>query len=241
MDEILDDSMTPFCDIKGILFDSGDTLVRPIGGNWWPGARFREILDNYNIRDLSWSRMECALEEGIRYLDDHHHLMTVDEERDQFQTFYRIVLEHLGLHYHDTSLLSALARARVDEVDFEVYDDTPAVLERLYKNGLSLGVISDAWPSLERKHRLLGLRSYFQTFVISAQIGCCKPDERIYKRAIDELRLPPENLLFVDDVPENVEKAIELGLRGVLMVRNGIPPDVDIEWVKNLEEIEARL
>ena len=39
-------------------------------------------------RGLSWSRMEGALEEGIRYLDDHHHLMTVDEERDQFRTFY---------------------------------------------------------------------------------------------------------------------------------------------------------
>ncbi len=233
--------MTSFCDVKGILFDSGDTLVRPIGGKWWPGARFREILDNYNIRDLSWSRMECALEEGIRYLDDHHHLMTVDEERAQFRTFYRIVLENLGQCNPDTSLLSALACARVDEVDFEIFDDTPAVLERLFKNGFSLGIISDAWPSLERKHRLLGLRSFFQTFVISAQIGCCKPDERIYKRAIDELGLPPEKLLFVDDVPENVEKAIELGMKGILMVRNGITPDVDIQCVKNLEEFEALL
>ena len=55
--------------------------------------------------------MEGALEEGIRYLDDHHHLMTVDEERDQFRTFYRIVLEHLGLRNPDISLLSALAHA----------------------------------------------------------------------------------------------------------------------------------
>ena len=111
----------------------------------------------------------------------------------------------------------------------------------LHERGLSLGIVSDAWPSLEKKYRLLGLRNYFQTFVISAQIGCCKPDERNYKRAVDELGLPPDNLLFVDDGPENVEKAIELGLNGILMVRSGEPADVDLESVSNLEEIEALL
>ena len=72
-------------------------------------------------------------------------------------------------------------------------------------------------------------------------MGCCKPDERNYKRAIDEMRLSPDNLLFVDDGPENVEKAIELSLKGILMVRSGVPTDVDFEWVSNLEEIETLL
>ena len=233
--------MTKFQAVKGILFDSGDTLVRPIGGKWWPGAQFHEILNNHNIRGLSWSRLEDAIEEGIRYLDDHHHLMTVDEERDQFRTFYRIVLEHLGLHNPDTGLLSALAHARVDEVDFEVYNDTPPVLDRMYESGLTLGIISDAWPSLERKYRLLDLRKYFTTFVISAQVGCCKPDKRIFGRAIAEMGLPPEKLLFVDDDPHYVEEAIGLGLNGILMVRSDEPADADVEWVSNLEELEAFL
>ena len=41
--------------------------------------------------------------------------------------------------------------------------------------------------------------------------------------------------------PANVEKAIELGLNGILIVRSGVPTDVDFEWVSNLEEIEALL
>lgn len=233
--------MTKYQDIKGILFDSGDTLVRPIGGKWWPGAQFHEILDNHNILGLSWSRMEGAIEAGIGYLDDYHHLMTLDEERVQFRTFYRIVIENLGLRNPDTGLLSALAHARVDEVDFEVYNDTPPVLDRLYEQGLSLGIISDAWPSLERKYRLLDLRKYFKAFVISAQVGCCKPDKRIFGRAIAELGLPPEKLVFVDDDPHYVKEAIGLGLNGVLMVRSGEPTDFDVEWVSNLEEIEALL
>ena len=153
----------------------------------------------------------------------------------------RIVLQHLGLRNPDTSLISALAHARVDEVDFEVFNDTPAVLERLYEKGVSLGIVSDAWPSLESKYRLLDLRKYFKAFVISAQVGCCKPDRKIFGRAVAEMELPPEKLLFVDDDPLYVKEAIGLGLNGILMVRSGEPTDVDVEWARNLEEIEALL
>ena len=38
MNEVSGDIMTEHKEIKGILFDSGDTLVHPIGGKWWPGA-----------------------------------------------------------------------------------------------------------------------------------------------------------------------------------------------------------
>ena len=210
-------------------------------GTGGPDIFFRKILDNHNIRDLSWNRLEDALEVGMRYLDDNHHLMTEDEERDQFRTFYRIVLEQLGLRNPASGVLQALANAKVDEIGFELFDDTRAVIKRLYECGLSLGIVSDAWPSLEKKYKLLGLRNYFKTFVISAQIGCCKPDARNYMRAVDELGLPPEKLLFVDDFPENVEKAIELGLNGILMVRSGTPASDDIARVRNLEEIEALL
>ena len=73
------------------------------------------------------------------------------------------------------------------------------------------------------------------------QIGCCKPDETNYKTAVDGLGLPPEKLLFVDDNLENVEKPIDLGLNCILMVRRATPASDDIEWVRNLEEIEALL
>ena len=129
----------------------------------------------------------------------------------------------------------------MDEVDCEVFNDTFPVLERLYERGFTLGIISDAWPSLERKYRLLDLRKYFKAFVISAQVGCCKPDKRIFGRAIAELELPPEKLLFVDDDPHYVKEAIGLGMYVILMVRSGEPTDVDVEWVRNLEEIEALL
>ena len=53
------------------------------------------------------------------------------------------------------------------------------------------------------------------------------------------MKLPPEKLLFVDDDPHYVKEAIGLSLNGILMVRSGEPTDADVEWVRNLEEIES--
>lgn len=75
-----------------------------------------------------------------------------------------------------------------------------------------------------------------------SQIGCCKPDKTNYKTAVDELGLPPEKPLFVDDVPEKVVGVIELGLNGNFMVCSGARADFGgFEWVSNLEEIESLL
>ena len=116
------------------------------------------------------------------------------------------------------------------------------VLERLHERGLSLGIVSDAWPSLEKKIQIA--RSTGITFRHSSfqpKWDAVNQTKGITRRAVDELGLSPDNLLFVDDCPANVEKAIELALNGILMVRSGVPADVDLDWVSNLEEIETLL
>ena len=227
--------------IKGVLFDSGDTLVRPLGGAWAPGHRFHEILEARGVRDLAWRRMDDALSKAQTYLIDNHSLTTEDEEREQFQTYYEIVLRELGVEQPDSSLTLELAKASVDELNMEPFPDTHSVVRGLHQAGLRLGILSDTWPSLDRKYRLLGLRDYFDLLVISAQVGLTKPDAKIFMIAIEGMRLPPENILFVDDSPINVRAAIALGLRGVLIARNGEPADEDIPWIGGLSEIEAFL
>ena len=223
--------------LKGILFDSGDTLVRPIGGAWWPGPPFEEILASEGVGDYPMDRLDGAIQEGMKYLDENHELTTEDEERSQFSVFYQILLDELGIS--SDFLAEKLATAVVDGVNIEPFSDTHDSLKRLKQRGLRLGIVSNAWPSLERKFAVLGLREYFDTFVISAQVGCCKPDERIYRKAMEGLELPAENLLFVDDWPGNVRKANGLGLRGVVMARTGTPPDKDLRCVRDLNELES--
>lgn len=107
--------------------------------------------------------------------------------------------------------------------------------------GYRLGIVSNAWPSLDRGYRSLGLRHFFDAFVVSARLGYLKPDARIYRQAIDEIGLQPSQLLFVDDAPENVHAAISLGLTGIVMARDRRPPPGDLPWIGSLDDLEPLL
>ena len=59
------------------------------------------------------------------------------------------------------------------------------------------------------------LRDYFAVFFTSCYLGLRKPDVRIYRMAIDLTQRDPEECLFVDDRPLNVEGARRAGMRAV--------------------------
>ena len=223
--------------VKGVLLDSGDTLVRPIGGAWWPGAHFRRILLENGVKHFAWKGLEGALQKGMDYLDTHPHVLTEDEECDQFKAYYKIVLGELGLSEQADNLLTKLAEACVDQTEFHPFPETRGCLERLEGRGLRLGIISNGWPSLERKYREFGIRNFFHAFVISSQAGCCKPDERIYHTAIEQMELPAEALLFVDDWSEAVQKANEMGMTGVWLDRRAERGSSNLNRVESLEEL----
>lgn len=59
------------------------------------------------------------------------------------------------------------------------------------------------------------LEDYFDGTVTSFEAGVCKPDERIYRYAVEKLGLNPAETTFFDDGPANVEAARSLGFRAV--------------------------
>lgn len=46
-------------------------------------------------------------------------------------------------------------------------------------------------------------------------MGLCKPDPRIYKLCADRLGVFPQEAVFLDDLPMNVEAAVQVGMRGI--------------------------
>jgi putative hydrolase of the HAD superfamily len=59
------------------------------------------------------------------------------------------------------------------------------------------------------------LRAVFgERILFSAELGAQKPDPEVYRRALARLGFRPEETLFTDDKPENVEGAVAAGLHG---------------------------
>lgn len=56
----------------------------------------------------------------------------------------------------------------------------------------------------------------FDGSIVSAYCRCVKPSPEIYQIALEKFRLFPEECLFVDDLPENVRGAEDVGIPGFL-------------------------
>lgn len=99
-----------------------------------------------------------------------------------------------------------------DEVDKELVDFIRNLRPR-YKTAL----LSNAWDNLREvlsKHWRID--DAFDEMVISSEVGIAKPDPRIYQLMLDKLRLSPDQTVFIDDFPENIEAAQTLGMQAIL-------------------------
>jgi putative hydrolase of the HAD superfamily len=62
-----------------------------------------------------------------------------------------------------------------------------------------------------------GLREIFRLFVSSCFVGLRKPEEGIYRLALEITQRPPEECCFVDDRPLNLDTAAKLGMHVIQM------------------------
>ncbi|MEW6403432.1 MAG: HAD family phosphatase [Chloroflexota bacterium] len=97
---------------------------------------------------------------------------------------------------------------------------------RKYKTGL----ISNAWNDLRALIEREKIDDAFDTMIISAEVGVMKPDAKIFKIALDQLKVPAREAMFVDDFIENIEGCQKVGMKG-LHFQNA---ETDIEKLKAL-------
>lgn len=81
-----------------------------------------------------------------------------------------------------------------------------------HTQGLKTGLISNTWGINPPDDT----RELFDVVLLSGREGLRKPQPEIYLLAAARLRLPPEECVFVDDVPANTAGAEAVGMTGVL-------------------------
>ncbi len=112
--------------------------------------------------------------------------------------------------------LPELIRCEVElwnQYDERVFD----WIRRLRKGGYRAAVLSNLPRVLGEELRATpGFLDPFDHVTFSYQLGVIKPQTEIYEDAIRGLGVKPEEALFLDDRPENVEGGRAVGLRAEL-------------------------
>jgi putative hydrolase of the HAD superfamily len=97
---------------------------------------------------------------------------------------------------------------------------THALLDSLHARGLKTGLVSNAFDPgwlLHRDLEQMGLGERLDVAVFSSEVGRRKPDETIFRAALQALEVEPGDALFVGDRRyEDVRGAKELGMKTVL-------------------------
>jgi len=208
-------------------------LYRPIGGRWNPRFDFERVLAAFHpaqdpARDPA--RFAAAVAAGDAFLD----AAPATAARDDY---HRAVLAALGIADPAAALLEALDR-QLDVPHLELFPEVERVLAEIHRRGIPMAIVSDNWGTgASMLGGAFALGRYIQVAVVSEEIGCNKPDPRIFAAASDGIGVPPEACLFVDDSPDLVEAAVALGYQGVAMGRSVLHPPAAVIWIDSLDEV----
>jgi HAD superfamily hydrolase (TIGR01509 family) len=211
-----------------VLFDSGGVLMQPIGGRWNPRADFEQILAAA-APTLAAHDVAAAIAVGEAFLRDADSTPAYDD-------YHRVILGQLGVEPTD-ELLAELTRPVHPRTILETFPEVVPTLRELRRRGVRMAVVSDAWPDLPALHAALGMGDFFEAYAISAELGCHKPDPRMYRHASDALGLAPDECLFLDDDPSLVAAAIALGYHGLAVLRQPGQTAEDVPYIRSIDAL----
>jgi putative hydrolase of the HAD superfamily len=177
-----------FWDVGGVLLTNG-----------WDRAARRRAVENFG---LDWDEFQ-----------DRHELVSPAFEKGQ-----------LGLNaYLDrTVFYRPRSFSREDFRNFmfaqsEPFPESLAVVERLARSKrYLLGTLNNESVELNLyRIERFDLRHYFSVFFSSCFLGVKKPDEAMYRLALQMTQCAPEEFVFVDDRALNLECARGLGIQTI--------------------------
>ena len=207
--------------IKGVFLDLGWTIFRPANSDWFVHQNMLKFTSLEAIYALPEDKRTAAFNKALKYLDDHHLLTTEDEEVALFTGFYKIIaaeLPELGITMEQASEIGKFKVYDTSNyIFFEKSKETILKLKEKYK----LGIISDTWPSADRILQSGGIEGLFDCKTYSCHLGISKPDKRMYLHALEQMGLPPEQTVFVDDWENNLDGAAACGIRPILIKTRG--------------------
>jgi putative hydrolase of the HAD superfamily len=226
--------------VRAIFFDAGETLVHPHPS--FPDL-FSEILkrEGYELDPERVRDRVFVISDRFKLAAEANELWTTSPEKSRtfWLSVYETFLKEIGIPSGD-GIGDLLYAEFTDLSNYRLFDDVPAVLERLTDEGLQLGVVSNFEEWLERLLDQLEVSRYFDVRVISGVEGMEKPDPAIFNLALDRAGVDPADAVYVGDNPVfDTEPAEAIGMRAILIDRRDRYPEHGGIRITSLDELPA--
>jgi len=229
-------------EIDAVMLDLGGTLIdlEPSKDVVFHGVLVRHG-HNAPLADVT-----KAIAEAERKFDKESANLDGVHEDKFWRKYDKLVLDRVGFRGDQAKFAKDVSREfeRIvsDVVSWTEYPDVRPLLEDLQARGFKLGLISNATDLARRVMDRLGLSKYFETIVISDEVGFRKPDKRIFQLAVNLATVAPNRTIYIGDrYAVDVVGAKMAGMNSILIDRSGIYPDVDCIKIRTLRELRRFL
>jgi HAD superfamily hydrolase (TIGR01662 family) len=205
-------------ELKAVLFDVDFTLARP-GPELGPegyvraGERYGLVLDP--------SRYEAARDAAL--VDLHRHPELEHDDEIWFRFTERIVRGMGGEADSAYACAVEVTRGWERHENFELYDDVPQAFAALRAAGLRIGLVSNSARDVREfaHHHALDVDAGISSF----HHGRTKPHASIFRAVLDLLGVEPAEAAMVgDQVADDIEGALAIGMSAILVDREGLHP-----------------
>jgi len=223
---------------RAVFFDVDFTLIRP--GPAFQGHGYAEACARHGVR-VDPARFDDAVAAASSAL----HTGGVEYDPAIFVDYTCRIIEGMG------GSGEGVVRAASDLYEawsachhFTLYEEVPDVLRDLRADGFTIGLISNTQRSLAVFERHFALDGLFDVAISSSDHGYMKPHPSIFEEGLRRARVAAAEAVMVgDSVPHDIQGALRLGMRGILVVRSGLsagaPAGVPV--IHSLREVRALL
>ena len=232
--------------IRAVFFDWFGTLA-----TYHPP---REQLQSQVLQELGFDVSPEDLRRGLMAADRQFYEetaaassqdMTRQERTNMLLRHQQRTLSKAGVQVPDDVLPRVFARTRElsTGMKFRLFDDVLTTLQALKKRDLALGLLTNLRQDVGAICRELGMDTYLDFTVTSAEVGAEKPHPPVFLAALERAAVTADQALHVGDQYDvDVVGARNLGIRAVLLDREDIYPEVaDCPRIHALPEVTAHL
>jgi len=118
-----------------------------------------------------------------------------------------------GLKVSPKKLHEAWRYIKIDEMRKIPRMET--LVKNLKKKGYIVGSLTNIMGVHHKMRLEIGAYNHFHFNICSCEVGLRKPDKRIYTLLLKRLKLPPKEIVFIDDYEVCLKPARKLGIKTI--------------------------
>lgn len=185
--------------IKAVLFDYGGVVGKETHEDIVSLAISKKIG---NPHKLSYGFVKSTYNKHV----EKHELTRKVSQRDVAIRFAK----YLGVK--DSKKIESIWRSYYDKKP-KIDNNVLQIAKWLKKSGYRVGILSNVFMHRAKLIRKCGGYKIFNPVILSYKVGLRKPDKNFYRYALKQLRLKPQECVFIDDRTSNLKPAKKLGMK----------------------------